>query len=452
MRLLLVGSIVLITLAAFENLAVTTIMPVVAADLDGITWYAFAMGVPLACHVAATAAGGIWLDARPLRGPFLTGIILFAAGLAVAGAAPSMQLLAVGRGISGLGTGLLVVTLYGAVGAIVPSAQHPRFFAAFSAAWVLPSLVGPPIAGYVAQWFSWRWVFLGVVPIILISLVLLRHFVSATRAVNTDRAVDSAGVKRRLRSALVPAVIVAVAIATLQGTASSDSQLWLAAVAFAVVIVFLPRLLPAGSFRLRRGLPSAMATRLFLNGTVIALEAYLVLYLQRELGWEAGPSGLVITVGSITWALGSFAQARVLSERARNRMFWIGALLVTAGTVMGATVMIHEIDPAVAIAGWGVAGFGTGLTYSAMAVIALHLTPRERHGEVSGSLQIADAAGAALSIAVFGALFTALLGSGVNPYAPGFAMLIVLAALATVSSSRVPKLTGSAGAGVAHSQ
>ena len=112
LRLLLVGSVALISLGAFENLAVTTMMPVVAEELDGLRFYALAMGLPLACHIAATAGAGVWIDARSLRAPLVTGVGLFTAGLLVAGGAPTMPLVALGRGITGLGTGVLTCLLY----------------------------------------------------------------------------------------------------------------------------------------------------------------------------------------------------------------------------------------------------------------------------------------------------------------------------------------------------
>ena len=67
-----------------------------------------------------------------------------------------------GRLIQGLGIGGQTVALYVVVARVYPTAIHGRVFAAFSAAWVVPSLIGPFLAGAVAEYLHWRWVFLGV--------------------------------------------------------------------------------------------------------------------------------------------------------------------------------------------------------------------------------------------------------------------------------------------------
>lgn len=442
LKLLMAGSVVLISLGAFENLAVTTIMPVVARELDGLRLYALALGLPLACHIAATAAAGVWIDARSLRGPLLWGVSLFSLGLVVAGLADTMSLVALGRGVTGLGTGLLTVSLYAAVGAIVPAQRRPGFFAAFSAAWVVPSLIGPPLAGFIAQSLSWRLVFLAVAPLAVTTLGMLRPLLPIAEDVAARRTPDPTRVRREVRRTLLPAAVVATAIAVLQGSVSTAAGLIPAAVALVVVATFLPRLLPLGTFRLRRGIAAVVATRLLVNGVVITMESFLPLLLQRERGWDPGPAGLVLTVGSVTWAIGSWLQGRLTDPHARHRAAWVGGSLVALGTAVSSLVVLDAVPAAVAVVGWVFAGLGMGLVFPAMAVLALAVTPQESHGEVSAALQIADGAGAALGLALVGATFTALLDSGANPYAPGFAALVLLALLSVLAATRVPKLTG----------
>ena len=94
----------------------------------------------------------------------------------MAGFAPTMEILVVGRLIQGLGTGGQTVALYVVVARVYPPAIHGRVFAAFSAAWVIPSLVGPFLAGAVAEYLHWRWVFLGValLTVVAFTMVVLR--------------------------------------------------------------------------------------------------------------------------------------------------------------------------------------------------------------------------------------------------------------------------------------
>jgi len=97
LRALTTGSVALVSLAAFESMAVAVAMPTVAAALDGLTGYALAFGLPLATSVVGMVLGGTWNDARGPAAPMRLGVAGFVLGLLAAGLAPSMELLALGR-------------------------------------------------------------------------------------------------------------------------------------------------------------------------------------------------------------------------------------------------------------------------------------------------------------------------------------------------------------------
>lgn len=172
LRAMTVGVVALVSLIAFEALAVGTAMPTVARDLDGLSWYGLAFGGPFASGVVAMVVSGIWCDARGPRAPVWHGVGWFVAGLLLAGTASTMSVLVAGRLLQGFGSGLLSVALYVVVARAYPEALHRRIFAAFAAAWVVPSLVGPVLAGLIVEHLGWRWVFLAV-PAVAVPAALL---------------------------------------------------------------------------------------------------------------------------------------------------------------------------------------------------------------------------------------------------------------------------------------
>ena len=146
-RGLTVGMVALVSLTAFEAVAVTTVMPTVARALHGLALYALAFGGALAAGIVGLVVGGAQSDRRgPVR-PLWIGTACFVAGLLIAGLAPQMWVLIVGRVAQGYGGGLLTVALYVVVGHAYPSAMHPRVFSAFAGGWVVPAVVGPLLAG-----------------------------------------------------------------------------------------------------------------------------------------------------------------------------------------------------------------------------------------------------------------------------------------------------------------
>src|SRR5205085_3187106 len=98
---------------------------------------------------------------------------VFAAGLLIAGIAPHMALFVLGRLVQGLGAGAIAVSLYVVAGQAYAPELRPRLFGAISAAWVVPALVGPVVAGAVTSSLGWRWVFLGLLPVVVAGLLLV---------------------------------------------------------------------------------------------------------------------------------------------------------------------------------------------------------------------------------------------------------------------------------------
>ena len=113
-----IGMLALISILAFEQLAVATVMPGVAAALNGSSLYAAAFGAAVAAAIAGMVAAGHWCDRAGPSAPLNVGALAFALGLVVAGTAPNMPLLVLGRALQGGGGGLMSVALCVVVGRV----------------------------------------------------------------------------------------------------------------------------------------------------------------------------------------------------------------------------------------------------------------------------------------------------------------------------------------------
>src|SRR4029079_2989471 len=168
-RPLTVGLVLTITLVAAEALAVSTAMPIVAADLGAFDLCALVFSAFLVGSLVGIVVAGSLIDRRGVVLPFLLGLARCASGLARAGAAVSMPMLIGARLIQGIGGGAIPPIAYVAIGRSLPEHLRPQMFATLSPAWILPGIFGPAIAGVVAQELHWRLIFFGLLPVLVVS-------------------------------------------------------------------------------------------------------------------------------------------------------------------------------------------------------------------------------------------------------------------------------------------
>ncbi|TLM83272.1 MFS transporter [Pseudarthrobacter sp. NamE2] len=432
-----IGTCSLVFLAAFESLAVTTIMPLVSRELDGAGLYALAFAGPLATGVIGMVAAGNWSDRRGPAAPLYASVGLFVAGLLIVGTSASMPLLVAGRLVQGLGGGALTVALYVLVARVFPGVLHPKIFAAFSAAWVIPSLVGPFAAGIVAQVFSWHWVFLGVVGLVvpallMIAPVLRRMPQQASAAAGTPWAAG------RLAWAVLAAVAVLALNLSAQvhtpGVPAATAVLAVAAVVMAMVAV--RPLVPRGTLMARPGLPSVILARGLASAAFFGAEVYLPYLLIEQYAFAPTFAGLTLTGGALAWAGASAVQGRLGARLPHRSAVSVGALMVLTAVLLALATSALHWPAAAAIAGWVLAGGGMGLLYPRLSVMTLALSTKDNEGFNSSAMSIADSLGGALALATTGIVFAAFTTTAAS-FAGVFGLAAVVALAAVSVAPRV---------------
>lgn len=438
-----IGSFSLIFLAAFESLAVTTIMPAVSRDLDGEALYAVAFSATVAASVIGMVVAAQWADRRGPAAPLLTATVVFLLGLMLSGTSTAMEVFVAGRFLQGLGSGAIIVALYVVVARLYPSALHPRIFGSFAAAWVVPSMVGPAIAGSVADASSWHWVFLGVCVLVLAAGGLLVPAVRAMARMPAPEHDDAEAPSGRARGPVAILLAVVVAAAVLGINVGGELPGWwgwaAAAVAVAIVLLAIRPLLPVGALRFARGLPATVMLRCVVAAAFLSTEIYLPYYLQERHGFTSAMAGLILTVGSVSWAAGSEIQGRLgdrLSHRAATRA---GALLVGAGVAVQLVAVTVDAHPAVSAVGWLIAGGGMGVVFPRLSTLVIAWSTTRTQGFNSAALTIADSAGAATATAVSGLVFA--LAGGVTGQYSFAAVLLLTTAIAFLAYPVARRIT-----------
>lgn len=423
----------IITVFAFEAIGTATAMPIIATDLGILEAYTWAFSAFFVASLLAMVVGGLWSDARGPRGPIIAGVATLAAGSGVSGLATGLAMLVAGRAMQGLGGGMVIVGVYVLIARAFDVESRPRAFSVLSAAWIVPSLVGPVIAGWLAESISWRLVFLIVPVLVLLPVALLfprmRPFEGGSRP-------------PRVRQRLLAGLVAAAGLFALQSGLLQLSAVGLGLAALGALAVALAarRLLPAGALRLRRGLPASVMMRGLLAGAFAAAEVFVPLALVDTRSLSVTAAGLILATSAVLWSAGSYVQSRLPGEQDRSAAVRGGGAVVLLALLLLPVSLLSAVPPWVAAPVWALAAFGMGLAVPSISVQVMRLSPPETLGANSSAIQIVDALGVtvAVSVAGFGhALAVAGDGATAGTYALIWAGAALLAGATVVLAGRM---------------
>ncbi len=241
-----------------------------------------------------------------------------------------MLVLVFARGVQGFGAGVLQVVVNVAVGRGYSEEMRPKMVAATSSAWVLPSLIGPLIAGVGAQSLSWRWVFLGMLLPVAVASWLAYPAVSGLlvpagaaepvedelpgamspkrrRGPTRSPEGDSAGqTSREKRVVAGRAILVAVGAGLFLGGLGDQNnavRIGLVLAGLALGVPGLVAVLPGRDVPMRSRMLGALAVGALMNLAFFGAEAFMPLTLTSIHHRSATLAGVVLTSASLTWTI-----------------------------------------------------------------------------------------------------------------------------------------------------
>ena len=437
-RGLTIGLLLCVATIAFEAMAVVTAMPAAADDLGDLDLYAWAFTGFVIAQTFAIVAAGQFSDRIGPKVPLVVGFVVFAVGLLIAGAAPTMPVLLAARFVQGLGGGTMNLAVMVLVARVFDERERAVLLTGFSGAWMLPAFVGPPVAAWITDTFSWHWVFWSVLPLMAIAGALI---------LNPLRRADvppHEGAPASIRP-LLWAGLVAAGAAALQ-LAGQRLDVWSVAWALGGLVLLwfgLPPLLPKGFRPSGTGLDAVIVVRTLAAGAFFGAQTFLTLMLVTAEGLSLLWAGGVMTVGSVGWMLGAWLQSRPWLRLRRDHIIVVGALssaLGLIGTALAGWFPGRLL--AVAVVGWVLAGLGMGLSVASTSLAVMQLSPTAEIGRNTSSLQVGEALGNSVCAGLAGTFFAYGLAQGNQTL--GFGSLLtamfVVAALAIWSSLRIGEL------------
>jgi multidrug resistance protein len=400
---------VTMSLSAMDNTIVSTAVPQVVRDLGGFSLFSWVFSGYLLTQTVTIPVYGKLADLWGRKPVLIAGMIIFLTGSALCAGAWSMISLILFRGLQGLGAGSIMATVNTLAGDLYAIEERGRVQGWLSSVWGISAVFGPTLGGSLAQYASWRWIFLINLPLGAAAITLIVRYLHE-QVSRTRHQIDFAGAVTILLAA------GALIFGLLQGGVAwawwslpSVAVFAVAALAAAAAVIAERRaaepIMPGWLWR-RRALAGSGLASLGCGLLIIGPTAFLPTYGQVVLGLGAIGAGAVLAAMSFGWPLTSSQSARLFLRIGFRDTGLLGAGTCFAAIASFLLVSGHR-SVWLPVADTFVLGMGLGLL-SVCVVVGPQSTVRwNQRGVVTGAIMFCRSLGQSLGAAIFGAIFNA---------------------------------------------
>lgn len=398
-------------LAAMDSTIVATAIPQIVGDLGGFALFGWVFSIYLLAQTVTIPIYGKLADIFGRKVILMVGASVFLLGSAACALAWNMTSLIVFRGLQGLGAGSIMATVATLAGDLYSVRERATVQGWLSSVWGMAAISGPVLGGALAEYVSWRWIFLVNVPIGAAAMGLLAVFLRESFE-RRKHVIDYAG------AVLVLLTAGLFILGLLEGgqrwawTSWPSLLVFSLAFLFGIALVYVERRAPEpvmpGWLWRRRVLAGSNLATACMGVIMMAPDAYLPTFAQSTLGLGAIAAGLVLASMSIGWPLASSVAGRLYLRIGFRQTALAGAVFVVAAMLLFVLVP-RPVTTAMAVALTVLLGAGFGLISTPLLVGVQSVVEWNERGVVTGTHMFSRYLGASLGAALMGTLFNARL-------------------------------------------
>jgi len=406
--LIMAGAMLAMFLSSMEQTVVSTALPRIVSDLDGLKLIAWVVTAFLLTSVTVIPVAGRLSDIYGRKPLLLIGLVVFLSGSALSGFSQDMTQLVLFRGLQGFGAGVLMANTMAISGDLFPPSERGKYMGMFAGIFGISAIIGPTLGGFLTDTLSWRWVFWINLPVGVFSVVAIFFFMPWIRPAKRKVKIDYLGVAT-LVWALVPGLL---ALALIGDSASiTDAHILLMFLASAVgVVVFIlterraaEPIVPLELFK-NRTFRTAAIVMTGMGVGVFGVSFFIPLFVQGVIGKTATQSGTILTPQMLAVVVMAALSGQIMSRTGKYKIIALIGSVLLFSSMLSMTQL--NINSSLGDVIWRMVlfGLGMGLIFPVMMLAVQNAVPQRLLGTVSSSSQFFQTIGGLVGITIFGTL------------------------------------------------
>ena len=405
-------------MTAIEGTIVSTAMPTIVSDLDGLEIMNWVVSIFLLMTAVSTPLYGKLADSIGRKPVFLFGIALFVIGSSLCGLAQNMVELILFRVIQGLGSGAVQPVAITIIADLYTLQKRAKMLGLNSGFWGVASVIAPLLGGFIVQHLSWHWVFYINVPIGIIAFLLVLIYLREPKYKSSS--------KLDLQGTVWLVLLLLALMFFLQDLGSSTNMLVMAALAVLIVVSVIlffraekraaDPIMPLSMLKDKEFFALNIIT-LLISGVVIGFEFYTPTWMQGINGTNASLAGFAVTPSSLMWIIGSFLIGGMLGRWGIKKTYdYMLAILVAADLVLILVPIYTPFWVFCIVAAFNGTAFGAITTAS--QVRSQVLVPKDDIGVATSFNTLMKYLGQTMMVSIYGIAFNTMVAKGLAKH-PG---------------------------------